>query len=308
MSHDVKSIRKKFAAQGVFYTTEALARLVKAQIPDDATEVYDPTCGGGALLAVFDDSVRKYGQEIDAQQAAECAARLTNARIETGDTLTDPKFRARRFKYIVANPPFSIRYEPDAVYRFDDWPGILPPPSKADYAFLLHILSMLDDGGIASVVEFPGILYRGKKEGQLREWMVRNGYVERVVLMRGDCGYFVDTSINTVLMKLRKNRTERTVTFAVEEYGTERTVDFGEIEGNGFNLSPTCYISPPKVERPPVDPKALESAARAGAIRNIRAQLKFSKLVAEMEGWGIEDFLDEIHDVINEFRNQKTLF
>lgn len=56
-------------------------------------------------------------------------------------------------------------------------------------------------------------------------------------------------------------------------------------------------------EKPPIDPHMLESEARQGVITTIRAQLNFSKVVAQMEGWSIEPFLDEIHNLINEFRN-----
>lgn len=308
MEHDIKSIRKKFKENGVFYTGEKLSLFLKSFLPDDIIEVYDPTCGGGNLLSVFTDEVAKYGQELDEQQAKECADRLNNATIMTGDTLITPHFADRRFKAIVANPPFSVKYSPDECYRFTDWPNVMPPPSKADYAFLLHIWSMLDDGGVAVTVNFPGILYRGQREGQIREWLVRQNAIERVMLMKGNYEYFVDTSISTALVVLRKGRASTSIIFADEEQNIEREVPFEEVEKNGFVLSPSSYVQPPEPEKPPVDPRMLESKARQGVLRTIRAQLNFSLAVAEMEGWSIEPFLDEIHDVINEFRQQPTLF
>ncbi len=69
MSYSVKSIRKEFAAKGVFYTPPELALKIKSFVDIDTDEVYDPTCGDGGLLRVFPDSVRKYGQELDLTQA-----------------------------------------------------------------------------------------------------------------------------------------------------------------------------------------------------------------------------------------------
>lgn len=304
MGHDIKSVRKKFRENGVFYTGEKLALFIKTFLPDDVTEVYDPTCGGGNLLSVFADDVAKYGQELDEQQAKECAARLKNATIMAGDTLKEPHFVDRRFKAIVANPPFSVKYNPEECYRFADWPDVLPPPSKADYAFLLHIWSMLENDGVAVTVNFPGILYRGQREGKIREWLVRQNAIERVMLMKGNCEYFVDTPIQTALVVLRKGRTTTSIIFADEENSLEREVPFEEIEGNGFVLSPSNYVQPPEPEKPPIDPKMLESKARQGILRTIRAQLNFSQAVAEMEEWSIDPFLDEIHALINDFRLQ----
>lgn len=73
------------------------------------TNVYDPTCGDGALLAYANNRVKKYGQEIDPEQADTARTNLTNAEIVTGDTLENPAFIDKRFDLIVANPPFSIK-------------------------------------------------------------------------------------------------------------------------------------------------------------------------------------------------------
>ena len=72
MSYSIKSIRKQFAEQGVFYTDERLARMLADEIyktSSNIEDVYDPTCGAGNLLAVFPDDVAKYGQEINPEQA-----------------------------------------------------------------------------------------------------------------------------------------------------------------------------------------------------------------------------------------------
>ena len=57
----IASVKQSFKDAGVFYTDEALARYIKSFIPEGVSEVYDPTCGGGALLAVFGDCHGLFG-------------------------------------------------------------------------------------------------------------------------------------------------------------------------------------------------------------------------------------------------------
>ena len=120
--YSVKEIRKKFKEQGVFYTDKRLAKFIASFIPDGIEEVYDPTCGSGNLLSVFPDSVRKFGQEIDATQAEEARHRLVNSEIAVGDTLEAPAFMGRKFKAIVANPPFSTTSPMMVLRRFSTSP------------------------------------------------------------------------------------------------------------------------------------------------------------------------------------------
>lgn len=110
--------------------------------------------GDGALLSVFDDNVIKYGQDINYEQVEVAKQRLTNANIVAGDTLNEPAFRNKKFDYIVANPPFSVKWEPFKDERFEKAPA-LAPKSKADYAFILHILHYLSNTGKAVILEFP---------------------------------------------------------------------------------------------------------------------------------------------------------
>lgn len=241
MSYSVKSIRKQFAEKGVFYTDEKLAKMLADEVGKygEVKEVYDPTCGAGNLLAVFPDGVAKYGQEINPEQADVARQRLVNAHIFAGDTLVNPAFTDRKFRHIVANYPFSIKWQPTSDPRWDDAPT-LPPPSKADYAFILHIISMLADDGVAAVLGFPGILYRGAREGKIREWLVRQNLIESVTLI--ESGYFEDTNVATALIVFRKGRSCTDITFADHEKGLESTATFADVEANGFNLSPSSYI------------------------------------------------------------------
>ena len=99
-----------------------------------------------------------------------CRQHLTNCEIAAGDTLEKPAFLSRSFPAIVANYPFSIKWDPENACERPFYclnVPVLPPKGKADYAFLCHILFMLADNGVASVLCSPGIGYRGGAEAKL---------------------------------------------------------------------------------------------------------------------------------------------
>lgn len=84
---------------------------MKSYVDRPISEVYDPTCGDGALLSVFAPEVKKYGQELNADQLEVAASRLENFEGACGDTLQAPAFEGKKFECIMANPPFSIKWE-----------------------------------------------------------------------------------------------------------------------------------------------------------------------------------------------------
>jgi type I restriction enzyme M protein len=294
--YNLKSIRQDFKSKGIFYTQPELAAYIRGMLPDEVDEVYDPTCGNGGLLSAFGDDVQKYGQDINADQVAEAQRRLANFHGAVGDTLREPAFVGRRFRWIVANPPFSIKWTPVSDAQFEGLP-CLPPPSKADFAFLAHILHYLADDGMAAVLGFPGILYRGQREGKIRQWMVERGYIEKVIHIKG--GHFVDTSIATCLLVLRKNRADSSVTF--EMNGRRRTVELDEIREQGFVLSPSSYIVE-EVVREAVDPAELNQQACQAHLRRLRAELDIERMVAAIEGWSVDPFIDDIVRLAESYR------
>ena len=254
MEKNIKNIRQQFKEHGIFYTPTALAEKIKSYIPFTPERVYDPTCGQGNLLSVFPDDVQKYGQELDPDELAKAKERLTNFIGASGDTLKYTAFPGAKFDAIVANPPFSIKWEPQRNDdRFENAP-CLPPPSKADYAFILHILHHLDvNKGIAVVMEFPGILYRGAREGKIRQWIVEQNWLERVVHVPGNS--FTDTSIATCILVFNKHKTTTDVIFEDLELEEEKTVTLDEIQKNGYTLSVSTYIQkePEKIHIDPIE-------------------------------------------------------
>lgn len=298
-THTIKGIREEFKRVGKFHTPPELARFLHDLIPEGARDVYDPTCGAGALLATFPDATPKYGQDIDGA-ALRDAAEVPGFHGHRGDVLADPAWMDRKFHAIVANPPFSIPWEPAWDER---WFGVptMPTKGRADFAFLIHILYMLAADGTAAVLQFPGVLYRGGRERELRRWLVAENLVDRVISIPGDT--FTDTTISTACLVLRKNREpDAPVTFENREDHMTAEATPAAIEAEDWNLSVQLYAHKPEPEREKVDSWLLEQTARAGACARLRHELRFSQAVATLEGWEFASFLDGLATVIDEFR------
>lgn len=298
MAYNLKSIKEEFKSKGIFYTPPELAELLKSYVNFTPNEIYDPTCGDGALLNVFGDDVVKYGQEINLEQLQVAKERLKNFNGYCGDTLKDPAFKDKKFDCILANPPFSIKWEPVRDERFGDCPE-LPPPSKADYAFLLHILHYLSDNGVAITLNFPGILYRGNKEGKIRQWLIENNYIERVVNIPPDT--FVDTKIATALIIFKKNKTTTDIVFEDRQLNKERIVALEEIIQNNYNLSVSCYI---QEEKPKiiVDAIELQNEAREQMYNMLKHDIAVDIMVCKFENLDKNVFLDNLIKIVEEFR------
>lgn len=297
----IKNIRQEFKDNGIFYTPPELAEKLKSYVDFEPETVYDPTCGVGNLLQVFHENVKKYGQELDAEQLG--LIDIPNFKGYAGDTLLDDGFKGMKFDCIVANPPFSIKWNPDELAkdeRFSCSP-VLPPPSKADWAFMLHILHHLSDNGIAVVLEFPGILYRGQREGKVRKWFVQNNYIDRVVHVPGNT--FEDTAISTCIVVLKKNRETTDIVF--EDKEKTETVSLERIEENDYSLSVSLYIEE-EIEKEEIDPSVLENEARRLFLIRLKKELDFDKMVCDMEGISIRPFISAIRKILREYDRDKT--
>lgn len=294
--YSIASIRKEFKAQGIFYTPPELAEMLKNLLPAKPRRVYDPTCGRGNLLGVFDDDVEKFGQDVDAAAVADARERLINFHGAVGDVLSNPAFIDDRFDAIVANPPFSIKWNETRDGLFAFAPDV-PSKSRADFAFLIHILWMLTDDGTAVVLNSPGIGYRGGREYTIRRWMIEQNYIDKVIHIPGNT--FTDTAIATLCLVLKKQRSTTDIHIINQEHGLERIVSLDEVRRLDYTLSVSAYVQ--KVEeKPTVNAGDLERLARAQAIQRIKCELAMSKLIASIEGWSYAEFIDEIRSVLDD--------
>lgn len=299
----IKNIRQEFKDNGIFYTPPELAEKLKSYVDFEPKSVYDPTCGAGNLLRVFPDNVKKYGQELDAEQLR--LIDIPNFTGYAGDTLVEDGFPGMKFDCIVANPPFSVKWNPDNAkddVRFRYVP-VLPPPSKADWAFMIHILSHLSDDGIAVVLEFPGILYRGQREGKVRKWFIENNYIERVVNIPGNT--FEDTSISTCIIVLKKNK--KTTDIVFEDGERERTVLLEEIIENEYVLSVNTYI-PDETEKEEIDIDSINKQVVFDLLKRIENTIQMILAVREIssDNFYLNELIDGLEGILSKYRNAKT--
>lgn len=305
MAYNIKSIKKEFAEKGIFYTEPELANYLKSFLPDGVKEVYDPTCGNGGLLSVFDDDVEKYGQEINAEQLADAEKHLKNFHGICGDTLKNPAWMDRKFDYIVANPPFGIKWEPPKMDMFDRDPRfesvpVLPSRGMADFAFMLHILYMLSDKGTAVVLDSLAINFRDNAEGKIRQWMLENNYIEKVIYIPEN--QFVDTKIKTCIWVLSKHKENNEIIFIDKKTGKQAVFTIDDVRKKNFKLDANSYFPQEKAPELPKVPVLLKQIHD-----DVGGQLK--AVVELTRQLGNEDcfeiFIEEIQGILD---NAKTYY
>ena len=271
----VKKIREQYKKQGIFHTNNGLAMKMKSFLPDDVKEIYDPTCGSGSLLSVFGDDVKKYGQEINEEFAQYAREHLKNAEIITSDTLKEPAFKCRKFEYVIANPPFSIKWEPVPDIRFP----ILAPRSKADFAFIFHCLSSMNKKAV--ILCSHGVLYRSHSEQKCREYLIENKFIESITVIPPKS--FDDTAISTVVLVLSHNNDNVKFT---DEQGNTKTVPLDEIRKNDYALSVQLYVEKEELEEEKIDIKDLNKKIKEIVKREDELRTAIDKIIKEIEADG----------------------
>ena len=219
---------------GEFFTPQEVSELLTRLAVVGKTsvnKVYDPACGSGSLLLksakiLGKENVRNgfYGQEINLTTYNLCRINMflhdigyDKFNIACEDTLTNPQhWDDEPFEVIVSNPPYSIKWAGNDNPLLINDPryspaGVLAPKSKADFAFIMHSLSWLATNGTASIVCFPGILYRGGAEQKIRKYLVDNNFIDCIIQLPDNL--FFGTSIATCIMVLKKNKKDNSILF-----------------------------------------------------------------------------------------------
>nr|WP_263314569.1 type I restriction-modification system subunit M [Mammaliicoccus sp. Marseille-Q6498] len=310
---------------GEFYTpqqvSKILAKIVTAN-KKDLKNVYDPTCGSGSLLLRVgrEANVRHYfGQEYN--NTTFNLARMNmllhdvnynNFSIENGDTLEHPAIVEEKFEAVVANPPYSAKWSADPSFlddeRFSNY-GKLAPKSKADFAFIQHMIYHLDDNGTMAVVLPHGVLFRGAAEGVIRKYLIEDkNYLDAIIGLPANL--FFGTSIPTSILVFKKCRekeenvlfidasqsfekgknqnhlTDEDVEKIVETYKNRTEIEkyshvatLEEIKENEYNLNIPRYVDTFEEEEP-VDLEAVQKEIQeidseiAGLEKEIEGYLK----------------------------------
>jgi len=274
---------------GEFYTPQEVSTVLSKIVTMGKTKlksVYDPTCGSGSLLLRVAKEVTEvsdfYGQELN--RTTYNLARMnmimhdvnySQFDIKQEDTLEAPQHLSKRFEAIVANPPFSQNWNANDLKltdnRFSQY-GKLAPKTKADFAFIQHMIYQLDDNGVMAVVVPHGTLFRGASESVIRQYLIKNrNYLDAVIGLPANI--FYGTSIPTAILVFKKCRENADDIFfidASQEFGKatnqnylreedinkiiatlkeRKSIDkfsyiakLTEIEENGYNLNIPRYV------------------------------------------------------------------
>ena len=136
--------------------------------------------------------------------------KFSNFKIENGDTLEWDAFGDTQFDAVVANPPFSAEWSAADKFNNDDRfskAGRLAPKKTADYAFILHMIYHLNEGGTMACVAPHGVLFRGNAEGVIRRFLIeKKNYIDAIIGLPANI--FYGTSIPTCILVFKKCRKE----------------------------------------------------------------------------------------------------
>ena len=239
---------KNFAATGgkkagEFYTPPEVSELIAQLVePKEGDEICDPACGSASLLMKCGKEVqrrhngsRKYalfGQEAIGSTWALAKMNMflhgeDNHRIEWGDTIRNPKLldsedTLKHFDVVVANPPFSLEkwgHESADGDKFGRFRRGVPPKTKGDYAFVLHMVETLKPKtGRMGIVVPHGVLFRGAAEGKIRKKLIDENLLDAVVGLPEKL--FYGTGIPAAILIFRRNKPTKDVLFidASREY------------------------------------------------------------------------------------------
>lgn len=319
---------------GEFYTPPEVSDLIAELVdPREGDEICDPACGSGSLLMKcarkvqerFDGSKRYalYGQEAIGSTWALAKMNMflhgeDNHRIEWGDAIRNPRLldgedRLKLFDVVVANPPFSLEkwgYESAENDPFDRFRRGLPPKTRGDYAFILHMIETLKPvSGRMGVVVSHGVLFRRAREGEIRKRLIEENLLDAVIGLPEKL--FYGTGIPAAILCFRKRKTDENVLFIdagrecqagknqnylrkkdilkisdvyrkreeKEKYSTLATME--EIRENDYNLNIPRYV----------DTFEEEEEIDLAALRKERETLKSRLAELELE---MEDYLEEL--------------
>jgi len=326
---------KNFAATsgkkaGEFYTPPEVSELMAEIVaPKEGDEICDPACGSASLLLKCANQIRKgkdgsknfalFGQEAIGSTWALAKMNMflhgiDNHKLEWGDTIRNPKLLdenggLKHFDIVVANPPFSLEKwgfegaDSDPYSRFRR--GV-PPKSKGDYAFILHMIETLKPKtGRMAVVVPHGVLFRGSAEGKIRQMLIEENLLDAVIGLPEKL--FYGTGIPAAVLVFRKDKTDNKVLFidasrefkagknqnqlsdeniamVVDTYKQRENLDkyaylatMEEIQENDFNLNIPRYVDTFEEEEE-IDLMAVQAERK-----DIEAEI--AKLNEQMDGY-----------------------
>lgn len=334
---------KNFAASGgqkagEFYTPPEVSELMATLLdPQPGDNICDPACGSASLLMkcarkVVENHDSKnyalYGQEAIGSTWSLAKMNMflhgeENHKIEWGDTIRNPKLLDQNgdlmlFDLVTANPPFSLDkwgHEDAENDKFSRFRRGVPPKTKGDFAFILHMIETLKpassskQGGRMGVVVPHGVLFRGAAEGRIRKQLIDENLLDTVIGLPEKL--FYGTGIPAAILMFKKAKTDSNVLFIdasrefksgknqnllsedniqkiVETFNARKSVDkyayvasLDEIQENDYNLNIPRYV----------DTFEEEEEIDLMAVRKERLQLKEQLVALEQQ---MDSYLKEL--------------
>ena len=213
---------------GEFLTPPGVCQLLaKLLAPQKGDSIYDPTCGAGSLLMGLvqeanDVGCSLFGQEKNGVMLTLCRLSILLHGVDTfrayqGDSLRDPQWLSggdlKRFDVVVGHPPFSLSdwgHDSAGTDRFNRFSWGLPPKSKGDFAFILHMIQSAKKGkGRVGVIASRGVLFRKGIEASLRQRLVEENVLDAVVMLPAKA--LGGTTAPGVILILKRQRKLRDV-------------------------------------------------------------------------------------------------
>lgn len=319
---------------GEYFTPQEVSELLtKLAIhgKDRVNKVYDPACGSGSLLLksakiLGKDKVDQgyFGQELNVTTYNLCRINMflhnigyDKFDIANEDTLIQPMhWDEEPFEVIVSNPPYSTSWVGEEDVTLINDPryspaGVLAPKTKADMAFVMHMISWLAPNGTASIVCFPGIMYRGGAEQKIRKYLVDNNFIDAIIQLPSNL--FFGTGITTCIMVMKKNKADNNILFidadkeCIKDGNSNRLTDdnidnilkyyidrmdvdhavslvsYDKIVEEKYNLSVSTYVEKEDT-REKIDIVKLNSDIK-GIVENVnRLRSEIDDIIADLEG------------------------
>ncbi|MFW9262614.1 N-6 DNA methylase [Nostoc sp. CALU 546] len=295
---------------GEFYTPNKIAELLVNLLGvERGMKICDPVCGVGGFLVASVNYIKQvglnikdvsfYGQEKNLETWVIAKINLLSHGIfdfdiRLGDTIRNPQLlqdnKLMLFDRVIAAPPFNLNnwgYEKDGFEFYHRFQYGEPPKSSGDFAFIQHILATLKDTGKAAVIVASGILFRGGKEGLIRQRILKYDLIEGVISLAPNLLY--NTSIPVAILIFNPNKSEKRknkvlfidasskyqkigkqnylqsedITCIVTSYqafsdeeGFAKVASLEEIEDNDYILNINRYVLTPKTEKDKIDIEA----------------------------------------------------
>jgi type I restriction enzyme M protein len=281
---------------GEFYTPQQASKILARIVTLGKNRIksaYDPTVGSGSLILRLQkecDVLNFYGQERNRTTYNLCRMNMilhgvhyTRFDIRLEDTLEHPQHDRLDAEAIVANPPFSAQWSASNLFmtddRFSEY-GKLAPSSKADFAFIQHMIYHLGENGVMAVVMPHGVLFRGAAEGHIRKYLIEEkNYLDAVIGLPANIFYgtsiptsilvfkkcreqpdnilFIDASQHFEKVKTQNYLRDEDVDRIIDTYAQRTTIDkysytasLDEVRENDYNLNIPRYVDTFEEEEP----------------------------------------------------------